>query len=42
MALLRVCDYFHHAPAMWVTDENNRRIIGRLGRIIGEISRIAE
>ena len=22
---------------MWVTDENNRRIIGMLGRIIGEI-----
>ena len=36
MALLCVCDYFHYAPAklMWITDENNRRIIGMLGRII--------
>ena len=32
MALFCVCDYFHYAPAMWVTDENNRRIIGMLGR----------
>ena len=39
MALLCICDYFHYAPAklMWVTDENNRRIIGMLRRIIGEI-----
>ena len=35
IALLCVCDYFHYA--MWITNENNRRIIGMLGRIIGEI-----
>ena len=40
IALLCVRDYFHYA--MWITNENNRRIIGMLGRIIGEISRIAE
>ena len=37
IALLCVCDYFHYAPANagLVTNENNRRIIGTLGRIIG-------
>ena len=45
IALLCVRDYFHYAPANagLVTNENNRRIIGMLERIIEEnFSRITE
>ena len=39
IALLCVREYFHYVPANagLVTNENNRKIIGMLGRIIGEI-----
>ena len=38
VALLRVyVTIFVTHQQMWVTDENNRRIIDMLGRIIGEI-----
>ena len=44
IVLLCVHDYFHYAPANagLVTNENNRRIIGMLGRIIGKFSRFVE
>ena len=34
--LICVHDYFHYTSAklIWITDENNRRIIGMLGRIV--------